>query len=403
MINTSTQRLQIKNSTFIHYAYFFAAMLVLANNSLVADKSLIEYLSALIGSKPGAGFMDAFMLIGNIFVVPLLLFFFGITVYPSIHDSNPISFLKRRIGTLLPMFLLAAFVIMPISYYLLDKNYSIYGLHANFWHYLTHIYFKQWLIGPAWILPLVILFDLIIYLFFKFAHPLMQNLFSLVKSSKVYKLMVVFFLLSFIAFFLISDFTGSVAFFDIPMQHSSSWKHVGPFWWQENVTALYFIIYIFGVLLGGSSSFLDYIFTSKEELSKKWLNRLLEVIILYLSIKHIGNKTTLLGSALSVNIVVSFLSILLLFTTFSLFFSLLSKFAYKKSKILSSLSEHSLMIYTLHFLPLVIVKNYVSDFSNMTNAQKTYVIFIFTFFITLLICYLVVYIKNKIVKLRHGN
>ena len=385
MINSSKQENTTKQPLFVNYVYFFAALLVLINNSLVTDKTILSSFLALFHHSAEPSFMDAFVLIGNIFIVPLLIFLFGLNTYHSIQHSSPIKFLKHRLATLVPLFLVSALLIMPLSYYLLDTNN---GAHNSLWHYLTHSYFTQWLVGPAWIFSMIIGFDIIIFLVFEFCHPLVHNLFSLVKNAKVYRLLLVFFLLSFVIFFLTNDFWGKVMFLDIT-QHNSTWTHVGPIWWQKNVMITYFVIYVFSVLLGGSTDFLNYIFTSREQLSTKWLHRLLETVILYSLIKLVEPKESILDSHLAVKIILSFLSILLLFTVFSFFFSLLSRFAYRKSKLLSALSKYSLMIYTLHFLPLVFIKNYSETFHIMTNIQKTYVIFIFTFFASLLLSYCV--------------
>jgi len=373
------------HSLFLGYTYFFATLLVLINNSLVSGGSLLERFIAFFYHSEQPEFLDASILIGNLFAMPLVVFLFGLSVSNKINSSSPICFLKHRFSTLFPWFVFAAVVIMPISYYFLASNN---GQDGKFWHYVINIYFKTWLTGPAWTLAMILIFDVIFVLLCQMTPSVTKNLFALVKNAKVSRTLLALFLVSVIVFFLASEFVGSIKFFAIPSETGYSWVHIGPIWLQKNALPTYFIIYIFGILFGSSNKLLDYILSPKSELSKKWLHKILETTILYFTIKFLAGRTTLFNSKLALDIVLSFTYMLLMFSLFSTFFSLLSKFAYRKSRFLTVLSEYSMMIYVLHFLPLVIIKNYSITFSAMSNGQKTYIILIFTFFVSLVLSYL---------------
>jgi hypothetical protein len=394
MKNSKNALTDANQSLFLSYSYFFAIFLVIVNNSLVSTTSLVEKFVAFFYQSAQPGFLDASILIGNLFSMPLLVFLFGIPVYNKIHSSSPVQFLQQRFISLLPWFIFSAIVTMPISYYLLESNN---GHDSKFWHYITETYFKNWLTGPSWILAMILAFDTIIVAFCQFASPITNNLFALVKNAKVFKTLLALFLVSVVVFFLTSEFSGSIKFFALPSEQGHSWFHIGPVWLQKNALLSYFIIYFFSALLGSSNKFLEYILSSKSELSSKWMNKILETTLLYLAIKFMANKATLFNSTLALNIILSLAYMLLMFSLFSTFFSILSRFAYKKSRFLTAISEYSIMIYLLHFLPLVIIKNYSASFHSMTDGQKTYIILIFTFCISLVLSYL---LKKLIVSLK---
>jgi len=372
-------------SLFLHYAYFFATILVIANNSLITENGLLDRFIALFHHSDQPGFLDASIMIGNLFTMPLVVFLFGISVYNKIKTSSPLSFLKHRSTILLLWFTTSALIIMPLSYYLLESNN---GQDGGFWHYITQIYFKQWLTGPSWILFMIFIFDMTITLFCQFAPTITNNLFATVKNARVFTIILTLFIISIIVFFLTSEFSGSIRFSAIPDAKDASWDHLGPLWLQLRTLPSYALVYLFSVLLGASPKFLDYILSSKSELSKKWLNKIVETALLYIIIKIISKQESLFGSQLALNVVLSFAYMLLMFNLFYTFFSLLSKFAYRESRFLTSLSNYSFMIYIVHFLPLVFIKNYAHNFKAMSAGQKTYIIIIFTFFVSLVLSYL---------------
>jgi len=378
MINISKNQTRTENFLFINYVYFFAVLLALIRNSTDTTTSSLTSFITLFNT-PGSSVLDFFNVTGGLFIVPLILFLFGLTVHSHVKCSGIGGFLKHRLQVLGKLFLISAFIIMPLSYYFLDSSMI---QKDNLWDYIIETYFQTWSIGPAWIFSTVFLFDFIIAALMKYCPSFTQSMLNVIKKSSISKLFWSCLIITFLAFFFSN--TSGKAQFSLVSITNAEWLHIGPFWLQENVALTYFTIYFLSTLLGSSEKFINYIFAANGELSSKWLHRLLEVIILYLAIKFIGPKTPFFGSELATTAIFALLSILLVFISAASFFSLLDKFAYRKSKLLSFFSKHSIMIYAVHFLPLALVKNYTADF-NMSELQKVYVIVLFTFFISLLI------------------
>ncbi|MCH9753379.1 MAG: hypothetical protein K0T99_00570 [Alphaproteobacteria bacterium] len=385
MINISKKQTRIENFLFINYVYFFAVILSLVSNSANSNATPITSFISLF-SKPETSVSDFFNITGGVFITPLLLFLFGLTVNSHIKSSSVKEFLKDRFCILGKLFLISAFIIMPLSYYF--SNPSIMQKY-NFWEYITEDYFKTWKIGPAWIFSSVLLFDLIIAGFMKFFSRFIQTIIALVKESSITKLICSCFALTFLAFFF-SNTSGEVQF-SLIADNSNEWWHIGPFWIQKNIVLTYFVIYFFSVLFGSSEKFINYIFAANGELSSKWLHRLLEVIILYLLIKFITPKAPFFGSELITTAIFASLYILMIFMSAASFFSLLDRFAYRKSKLLNFFSKHSIIIFAVHFLPLALIKSYTADF-NMSDLQRLYVVVLFTFFVSLLISIMIQFV-----------
>lgn len=381
MINISKKHTRVENFLFINYIYFFAVILALISNS--SNTNTTPLTSFVKFFKPESSINGFFSMTGGLFIVPLLLFLFGLTVHSQIKSSNIGDFLRFRIRVLGKLFLISAFIIMPLSYYffestLMEKN----GL----WTYITGSYLKTWPIGSAWVFSTVLFFDLIIAALMKYCATFMQGMINTVNSSSTLKLFWSCFIIVFLTFLFTN--TSGEAEFGLIANSKKEWTNIGPIWIQKDVLLIYFVMYFLSVLLGSSEKFINYIFAANGELASKWLHRLLEVIILYLAIKFIGPKAPFFDSQLATISIFALLSILIVFMSAASFFSILDRFAYRKSKLLNFFSKHSLTIYAVHFLPLGLTKHYTKGF-DVNELQKTYIVVLFTFFISLLLSILI--------------
>jgi len=382
MINISKKEAHGENFLFINYVHCFAVLLCIIHSSLIMCRTKAQaFIPSFNNQDPSL--IDSLILIGNVLLIPTIMSLFGLTVFSFIKQS-PTKFLKDRILPLGMLFVFSAFIIMPLSYYFsIHENNS----YDTLWNYITKDYFELWLVGPTWIFPVIILFDIITFLIFKYCPNLANRLVLGIKELKILHFFLIFFFVTFLVFILSTSVFYKAEFITIPTD--ASWTHAGPIWWQENVMMTYFIIYLFSMLLGSSEKLINYIFASKGNLASKWLHRLLETIILYLALKFIEPMEAIMDSVLLKNILWQFLFLLLAFSMAAAFFSILNRFAYRKSKVLSFFSNHSLMIYTVYFLPLALTGKYVANFDKMIDIQKTYVVAIFTFLISLLISFVI--------------
>lgn len=383
MINISKKEAHGEKFLFINYIYCFAVLLCIIHSSLMMCRTGQETFVPGFNNKE-SNIFDSLILIGNVLLIPVIMSLFGLTAFSTIKQSGPTKFLKDRLLPLGTLFVFAALIIMPLAYYFSIHENNSYG---TLWHYVTKDYFKLWLVGPAWIFPVIMLFDTIAFLLFKYCPHLTQRLLLIVKNLKIVHFFLIFFFATFFIFLLNTSIFYKAEFITLPID--SSWMHAGPIWWQENVMMTYFFIYLFSIFLGSSEKFINYIFASKGNLASKWLHRLLETIILYLALGFIDPIETIMDSALLKSLLWQFLFLLLTFTMSATFFSILDRFAYRKSRVLSFFSNYSLMIYTVYFFPLALVSKYTVNFHKMTDIQRTYVVAIFTLLISLLISFLI--------------
>lgn len=379
MINISRKEARTENMYFINHVYFFITILILISNSLAShDPSTMQSIMSLLG-KSASSVHNAISVISNAFIVPMMVFLFGLTVHSHIQNKGSITFIKERFIILAKFFILSALIIMPLAYYLKMSNN---GAKGSFIQFLSKDYFKTWMVGPAWIFSTILFFDLIMFSITYLSKGLSQKIFHYASSTKIVKLFLIFF----IALFVVAVTTNAPLgeFHIIPNKHKE-WSHIGPIWWQHNVLVTYFLIYAFSVSLGSSEKFISYIFASKGELPSKWLHRLLESIIIYLTMRYIASIKASIGNDVLYYSLLSFLSVLLIFIASAAFIGILDKFTKRKSKALAFFSEHSLMIYTVHFLPLVFIKNYMNKFPGVGDFQKIYIVVLCTFFVSLML------------------
>jgi hypothetical protein len=376
MISISRKEARTENMYFINHVYFFITLLIIISNALVSHDALT--IMSLLG-KSASGVHNATSVISNAFIVPMMIFLFGLTVHSHIHNTSSIDFIKERLLVLVKYFLLSALIIMPLAYYLKTSNN---GSKGDFIQFLSKDYFNTWMVGPSWIFSTIFFFDLMIFAFTYIGKGLSRKLFNCASSTKIIKLFAIFFIVLFAVAVTTNAPLGE--FHLIPNRYKD-WSHIGPIWWQHNVLVTYFLIYTFSVSLGSSEKFISYIFAPKGELPSKWLHRLLETIIIYLAMRYIASIQSSIENDLLYHSLLSFLSVLLIFIASAAFIGILDKFTKRNSKALEFFSEHSLIIYTVHFLPLVFIKNYLNKFPGVGDFQKSYIIALFTFFVSLVL------------------
>lgn len=379
MINISKKDARSENMYFINHVYFFITILVIISNAVAShDSFYIQSMMSMLGDS-ASSVHNAISVISNAFIVPMMIFLFGFTVHTHIKSVGPKSFIKERAMTIAKFFLLSALIIMPLAYYL---KFSNNGSRISLGSFISENYFKTWMVGPAWIFTMILFFDLIIFALRHFAKNLSDKIFNYTASTKVLTLFIVFACALFIVAVATKAPLGE--FRILPTKHSD-WMHFGPIWLQKNVLVTYFLIYAFSVCLGSSEELINYIFAPKGPLPSKWLYRFLETVIIYLVMRYIAHKEPDIQNDFLYHALMSLLSVLLIFVASAAFIGILDKFTKRKSAALAFLSENALLIYTVHFLPLIFIKNYLKRFPAIGEFQSTYIVVLFTLFVSLVL------------------
>lgn len=319
----------------------FTVALVVAHHAALAYHPYAPPLAASLTAQPR--WWQAFpvldthrwdtgaLLVGfnDIFFMALMFFLSGLFVARALQSRGPRAFFTGRLRRLGVPFVLSAAILAPIAYY---PAFLQSPQPGGFWH--TWLSLGQWPAGPAWFLWVLLAFDALAALVYRFAPKALQARVPATPGR----------------FFLILTAFSAVAYIPLALIVSPMvWSAFGPFTFQTSRILHYLAYFVFGILTGAAG--LDQgILSAAGALARRW-----------------GRWSSAAGAAFALSAAVSIVTMTAHPTstawiaasnaTFVLscacscfcFLAVFLRFAHRRSRFFDSLSANSFGIYLLHY------------------------------------------------------
>jgi surface polysaccharide O-acyltransferase-like enzyme len=188
-------------------------------------------------SKTWLGF-DGVILATDSFFMALFFFLSGLFAWPSLKRKSVAHFLDERLLRLALPFAVAILFLMPLAYYAIELRTSDMSFHA-FW--IKTITVGPWPSGPVWFIWVLLTFDLVSVLLYKFAPDCLASLNRL--SLKAFERPALFFAV----FFAITAaaYVPMRLFFGV-----NHWFEFGPFSVQASRVLFYAAYFFIGAGVG---------------------------------------------------------------------------------------------------------------------------------------------------------
>lgn len=296
----------------------------------------------------------------------------GFFVYHSLKKKGPFGYIGSRFNRLLVPFIFSITILMPLSYYpvgLLENK------HLTLMEYVSKDYIMNFyrVPGPIWFLLVLFIFDLIAAIFYKLFPKKVDDILKSVENFGKINFLLSFLSISVLVFFFSYVF--------IPSDNLVTISKLGPIWFQKKRSLLYFCFFCFGFLAGGTKKFSNLVAKDNDFLVSTWLFRIVISVMLYALFRYyrefmLNNHHDYLNDFLYCTLFV-FLAAM----TSSAWLATVGKFAARKSRFLSSLTEQSFGIFIFHFITIVWLQ-YLLYSVNLGASQKFYIVFTLALFLS---------------------
>jgi glucans biosynthesis protein C len=325
----------------------FLTVLVVAHHSSLAyttfakfDKgTYINSTAPVVDQTRWVG-LDIFENFNDIFFMSLMFMISGLFFYNAISKKGLKIFLTDRVIRLGLPFAIVVTLIIPFAYYpsfYLATHQT--GLIPFFRDFIFH---QHWPPGPPWFIWILLAFNLLAGIiplqFYKSVNERLMNL-----SQRPFIFFLYFFVIACVAYIPLSLWVGQY-----------KWTGLGPFVFQLNRIALYFLFFVFGACLG-SCDWERRLFKGEKLLNKSVIFWIILCFVIYTSV----DIYTKLGSDL---VKEGLLKVGLAYFIFGLLFvasCICSSFAFiaffhkrlnKTNKPWGSLSANAYGIYLIHYV-----------------------------------------------------
>ena len=268
LINQSV--VKVRNVS-IAYLQGFVILLVLLHHSVIAysidtpfptttflQPPLLWRAFPIVDVKFWNGF-GLFVLSNDLFFMSLMFFISGLFVLKSLQRKGAMVFLRDRLIRLGIPFVVGVALLMPLAYY---PAYLNLGGEPGFMPYLNNLLkLPLWPSGPLWFIWVLLVFDIVAAVFYKWLPGLGTKVADLLKNT-IEKQPLWFYALLVIA--------ASIAYIPVTFFIGfDDWYSFGPFAVQGSRFLHYAIYFLAGSIIGGYG--LDRgILSAEGKLAKQW-------------------------------------------------------------------------------------------------------------------------------------
>lgn len=183
----------------------------------------------------GMGLLVAF---NDIFFMALMFFLSGLFVWKSLQRKGSGTFVRDRLVRLGLPFIVAAGLIAPLAYYPTYLQSGGHGI-AGFWQQWKSL--GTWPAGPAWFVWVLLVFDGVLALVYRFNPGFGEKLGRLSSVAKDRPQ----------AFAVRLVFNSALVYIPLClMVGPERWSSYGPFFFQTSRILLYFIYFLAGISVG---------------------------------------------------------------------------------------------------------------------------------------------------------
>jgi len=362
-----------KHNLALNYLHVFIILLVVAFHSVIAYEALIPVNTTPFTTRPyfwavfpildiqrWIGF-TLFVVFNDQFFMPLLFFISGLFIWPGIINKGSRKYLYDRIIRLGIPFVFAKVIIIPLGYY---ASYLNTGAEAGLpGFYKIWISLENWPSGPAWFLILLIFFDFLVVLSYKFFPGWGQSLGK--KLSLSFEKPFLFYTVL-VAASAITYFT-MITYFD-----RYQWSNFGPLNFQTTRVLLYAVYLVAGIAVGSNGLNLG-LLARDGRLARRWPAWFSATFIFYLfSIIFLGKHLT---NPSSVELKFIYAAFFILFCAACLLFfiGLFVRMMHRRLRVLDSLHENAYGIFLFHYPILIWLQYYLLNI-NLSAITKGFLV-----------------------------
>ena len=287
--------------------------------------------------------LTLFSTFNDIFFMSLMFFLSGIFLWKSLYRKGILLFFRdRSIRLGLPFIVML--LITPLTFYPAYLQTDSSGF-PGFWQQFSAV--NQWS-GPKWFLSLLMLFNIIAVFLFS-ALPGIGNLLRK-KTFKVFRQPAVFFSLVIIL--------SSAAY--VPMVLNdlnagwSGWMYRGPFGvlnFQANRIILYIVYFLTGVVIGAYGIERTFIIPDGM-LARRWYVWMISALLVFIihhNLSPVSANRNLILVQSSRKIMEGFIFVVSCATSSVALLAIFLRFAYRRTRLLDSLSANSYGIFIIHY------------------------------------------------------
>jgi surface polysaccharide O-acyltransferase-like enzyme len=145
---------------------------------VVLHHSVVNYTHFGDGDKARWLGFDLIVLFNDSFFMACMFLISGLFVHQSLIRRGPADFLARRAWRLGIPYLVSIFVLMPLAYYPTFLRYHLPGTtDFNYFHFWWRVFtVGPWPSGPAWFIWVLLAFDALVVLVWKFMPGAIEGL-----------------------------------------------------------------------------------------------------------------------------------------------------------------------------------------------------------------------------------
>ncbi|MEQ9116126.1 MAG: acyltransferase family protein [Rickettsiales bacterium] len=366
---------------FLDYVKTIIIVLIVAHHASLAY-SLSQgyghnyvYSAAQILDKNKLFIFDYFESFNDIYFMPLMFLVSGFFVMKSLKKKGAMSYMSSRFNRLLVPFIFSITILMPLSYYPVGllKNSNLTLMEYVSKDYIMNFYRVP---GPIWFLLALFMFDLIAAMAYKLCPKAVNNLLGKIENTGKINFLLTFLSTTTLVFFL--------SYIFIPSDNVAAMSKLGPIWFQKKRSLLYFCFFAFGFLAGGTKKFSNLVTRDNHFLVDTWLFRIIISIMLFGLFRYYREFMAKSQPDYLSDFLYCTLFVFLAAMVSSAWIATVGKFANRKSRFLSSLSEQSFGIFIFHFI-IIVWMQYLLVNIKLGASQKFYIVFSLSLFSSWLI------------------
>jgi glucan biosynthesis protein C len=364
----------MQKTLWISYLRAFITVLVVAHHAMLAYTTFayfdagtyINSTNPVVDTHRWIG-LDILVSFNDLFFMALMFFISGLFVVPSFIKKGRSRFLADRLKRLGVPFAVSVTLIIPIayipSYCLATGSFSLIPFIKD---YITH---QGWPVGPPWFIWVLLVFNSIaVVMPAAFYQKTSQYLYSLAK--KPFAFIVVVLLVSVFAYVPLSIATGHY-----------TWMGFGPFDFQLNRVALYFIWFMLGAILG-MGNWQRILFRQKKLLgmaAPAWVFICIAAFLTEQCLTYFGESivTAIPLTKMAASGIYGFFMMLSCLCSSLAFIAIFKKRVGKPLPLMDNLGNNAYAIYLLHY-PFISWGQYILLGANLPAAAKAALVFGFS-------------------------
>ncbi len=312
-------------------------------------------------------YLKIFAELADISLIPLFVFISGLMLNKKVYKMSFQEFCKKRLLHIVILYLVGIFFILPITRYYTENNPQNFVVYFESYKPLLSSP------GPLWILPSIVVFDLVCFYFLTQCN--FEKFISKLEELEKTKLLIFIFLVLFFSYMIPYAIIKEQTFISFPIKQQQ-WFTLGLVWLPKTKIILLFSLYFLGVVITNSNKLFQHSLSSKNKLSETYIYKIIESLILYILFSTLHEKNNMQSQSVA-EFLHSLLFLLLMLSVSMSVIGIFNKLCTKKSNLIAYFSKYNYFIYSINILPVIIIQHTLSRHEQLQPIQKIYITSLF--------------------------